>query len=343
MMLEQKIYDFVTKYNLIENGDKIVLGVSGGPDSICMLDILYKMSQKKMIDFEIFVAHVNHGLREDGILDEEFVKNFCEGRKIPFFVKHVEVVKIAKTQKRGIEETGRMIRYEFFDEILNKTSSNKIAIAHNQNDNCETIIMNILRGTGLRGLIGIDKRNEKYIRPLIETKRLEIEDYLKQNGIVARQDESNKDNTYTRNKIRNIAIPYIEKEFNPNLMNTLIRLSDIVKEEEDYWERQISKIYQQICMTENNLTNDYAYNQANQAEIVISLKEFNVLEKIVQKRIILYSIHKIFGTTQGIEKIHIEDILKLCHNNIGNKYLTPNKHIKIVTQKKQLKIMAVMP
>lgn len=329
-MLEQKIFEFVTKYQLIKNGDKIVLGVSGGPDSIAMLDILYKLSNK--INFEISVAHINHGLRENAKIDEEFVQNFCEKINVPFFVKHANIKQIAQEQKRGIEETGRKIRYEFFDEIMEKTASNKIAIAHHCGDNAETILMNFLRGTGTKGLIGMEKKNGKYIRPLLETKRQEIEEYLTQNHIVARHDESNDDNTYTRNKIRNVLIPYLEKEFNPNLVEALQRLSSIVKEEETYWEKRITGIYQEICISDCEL---------NKKEIIIDLKKFNKLEKVVQKKVILYAIQKIFGTTKGLEKIHIEDIIKLCNNNIGNKYLTPNKHIKIVTQKKQLKIMAV--
>lgn len=329
-MLEQKVFEFVTKYQLIENGDKIVLGVSGGPDSIAMLNILHQLSPK--INFEIFVAHINHGLRENAKTDEKFVQDFCKKINVPFFVKHANIKQIAQEQKRGIEETGRKIRYEFFDEIMTKTASNKIAIAHHCGDNAETILMNLLRGTGTKGLIGIEKKNGKYIRPLIETKRQEIDEYLQQNHIVARHDESNDDNTYTRNKIRNVLIPYLEKEFNPNLVEALQRLSSIVKEEELYWEKQISGVYQEVCISDCAL---------DKKEIIIDLKKFNKLEKVVQKKVILYAIQKIFGTTKGLEKIHMEDIIKLCNNNIGNKYLTPNKHIKIVTQKKQLKIMAV--
>ena len=159
IMLEQKIFNFVTKDKLIEKGDKIILGVSGGPDSICMLTILHKISKK--IGFEIVVCHINHGLRENADIDETFVKDFSQKIQVPFFVKHINIKKIAREQKRGIEETGRIVRYKFFDEIMAQTGSNKIAIAHNCNDNAETIIMNILRGTGTKGLVGIEKKKWK--------------------------------------------------------------------------------------------------------------------------------------------------------------------------------------
>ena len=341
-MLEQKIFDFVTKYKLIEDGDKIVLGVSGGPDSICMLNILNNMICNKMINFKIVVCHINHELRENARIDEEFVENFCRKINVPFFVKHADIKKVAKLEKRGLEESGRLVRYAFFDEIMNKTGCNKIAIAHNSNDNAETIIMNILRGTGIKGLVGIEMKNGKYIRPLIETKRLEIEEYLQENNIVARHDESNDENIYTRNKIRNIVIPYIRKEFNPNIVSSLERLSDIAKEQEEYIQSHTAECYRDICIQEINVTEDFEYNKVNGAEIIIDLKKFNDLEKVIQKRLFLYAIKKIFGTTKGIEKVHIEDVMKLCNNNIGNKYLTPNKNVKVVTQKKQLKIMAVI-
>lgn len=312
------------------------MGVSGGPDSICMLDILKKISGK--IGFEIVVAHVNHGLRENAVLDEEFVKKFCAKLNVPVFVKHANVAEIAKQQKRGLEETGRFVRYEFFDEVMLQSGANKIAIAHNSNDNAETIIMNILRGTGTKGLCGIEKKSGKYIRPLIETRRDEIKEYLQANSIEARHDESNDDNTYTRNKVRNVVLPYIEKEFNPNIITSLERMSEIIKEQEEFLQNQTAGVYEELRIEEINVGADSEYNNP---EIILDLKKFNAEEKIIQKRIILYSVNKIFGTTKGLEKIHIDDIIKLCNNNIGNKYLTPNKNLKIVIQKKQLRIMAV--
>ena len=145
--------------------------------------------------------------------------------------------------------------------------------------------------------------------------------------------EANDENIYTRNKVRNIVLPYIEKEFNPNILTSLERLSDIAKEQEEYLKLQTDKYYEEVCISEEFIN--------GKQEITIDLKQFNLLEKIIQKRIILHAINKIFGTTQGIEKIHIDDIIKLCNNNIGNKYLTPNKNVKIVTQKKQLKIIDI--
>ena len=169
---------------------------------------------------------------KDADEDEEYVKKYCEKYNIKCFSKKIDVPTIAKTKKIGTEEAGRKVRYEYFEEILKETKSNKIAIAHNLNDKVETIIMNTLRGSGVSGLKGIEPKRKKYIRPLIEIERHEIEKYCIENEINPRHDESNDDNTYTRNKIRNIIIPYIRNEFNPNIIKTLNRLSEIIKEQE---------------------------------------------------------------------------------------------------------------
>ena len=141
-MLVSKVRDTINKYNLIEYGDSIVVGVSGGPDSMTLLNILLKL--KDEFNLKIYVAHINHGIRENAIIDEEYVKEFCEKNRIELFVKHADVIKLSQNEKTGLEETGRNVRYTFFKEILKKTKSNKIAIAHNLNDKIETIIMNVI-------------------------------------------------------------------------------------------------------------------------------------------------------------------------------------------------------
>ena len=154
--MKKKVLETIKKYNLIEKGDKMVLAVSGGPDSISMLNILNEIKEEKIIDFNICVAHVNHMIRKEAKEDEEYVKKYCKQKEIDFYSKSIDVQKIANNNKVGTEEAGRYARYKFFDEILEKTASNKIAIAHNKNDKAETIIMNLIRGTGITGLKGIE-------------------------------------------------------------------------------------------------------------------------------------------------------------------------------------------
>ena len=328
--MKNKILETVKKYNMIENGEKIVLAVSGGPDSICMLDILndIKNDQKIKMNFEIVAAHVNHMIREEAIEDEQYVKKYCEENKIEFYSKSIDVQKMANNNKIGVEEAGRKARYDFFNEILEKTNAQKIAIAHNKNDKVETVLMHILRGSGINGLKGIEPKRGKYIRPLIECERKEIEEYCSERNLEPRIDKTNFDNEYTRNKVRNVLIPYIQKEFNPNFIRTIDRLSNLVTEEENYMDMQVEKIYKEILIAEN------------EKEIQLDLKRFNIQEKVIKSRIILYTITRLFGNSQGIEKIHIEDVLKLCANNIGNKYLTPNKNIKILIKNHKIYFMS---
>ena len=319
--MKNKVLKTIKKYNLIENGDKLVLAVSGGPDSIAMLNILKELQEEQSkLNFEIVVAHINHMIRKEAKEEEEYVRDYCQKNKIRFYSKSIDVQKIANNNKIGTEEAGRIVRYEFFDEILEKTNSNKVAIAHNKNDKAETIIMNLLRGSGVSGLKGIEPRRRKYIRPLIECERYEIEKYCEEQKLNPRIDKTNFENEYTRNKIRNIVIPYVKKEFNPNIIETLSRMSELVTEEEEYIEKHIKIEYKKILIEENK------------KQIILDLKKFNNEENVIKSRLVLYTITRLFATSKGIEKIHIEDIIKLCKRNIGNKYLTPNKNIKVLVK-----------
>ena len=323
--MEEKVLKTIKKYELIKSGDNIVLGISGGPDSICMLYILNSL--KKDLNFNIYVAHINHMLRENAKLDEEYVKNTCEKLNITVYIKHIKIKEIAEKEKRGIEETGRKVRYKFFEEILRKTNSNKIATAHNLNDSIETIILNIIRGTGISGLAGIEPiRENKFIRPLIECERKEIEEYCKLNKLEPRIDESNYENKYNRNKIRNICIPYLQKELNSNVIKNISRLTEIANEEQKYIEKNVEKSFNKICIenTEN--------------KIILDLKMFVKEELVIKRRLILYTINKLIGTTINIEKINIDDIIKLCERNIGNKFLVPTKGIKVFVKKGKIEI-----
>ena len=324
-MLEIIVLETIKKYNLIEPNDKIACAVSGGPDSICMLDVLRRIKEENKINFDIIVCHINHMIRVEATADEQYVENYCKKYQIPFLAKRVDVKKIAESNKQGTEEAGRKVRYDFFEEIFQKENATKIAIAHNKNDKIETIIMNVFRGCGISGLRGIEPiRDNKFIRPLIETERTEIEKYCEENRLNPRIDKTNFINDVTRNKIRNIVIPYIKNEFNPNFINTLDRLSNVITEEDEYMKKKTIEVYNEIRI------------QEKEGYIVLDLKEFNKQEEVIRKRLIIYTIAQTIGSAQNIEKVNIEDIIKLCSNNIGNKYLTPNKNIKISVGKGQV-------
>lgn len=335
--MKEKILEIIKKYNLIENGDKLVIGVSGGPDSIALLDVLLKIKKEKLINFDIVVCHINHMIRKEATSDEEYVKNYCDKNNIECFVKREYVEKVAKENNIGTEEAGRKIRYQFFNQILNKTNSDKIVTAHNSNDNAETVLMNIIRGCGTSGLKGIEIKRKNLIRPLLECNREEIEQYCIENELKPRIDKTNFENDYTRNKIRNMLIPYIEKNFNPNIIESINRLSDLSKMENAYLENQTQKAYNELV---EEITGEEKLLGNDKQLLALNLKKFNLLEKVIKNRLVLYTINELIGTKNGIEKKHIEDIIKLCSNNIGNKFLIPNKKVKILVKNKKIFFIA---
>lgn len=325
-MIKDKILQTIKKYNLIQENDVIVVAVSGGPDSMCLLDNLLYLKEDLKVK-EIIVAHINHMLRDEANIETEYVKEYCKSKNVRCFVKYVNIKEIAERKKIGTEEAGRKERYKFFDEVSNEINASKIAIAHNCNDNVETILMHMLRGSGITGLCGIRPyREDKYIRPLIKCNRDEIEEYCRQENLNPKYDQSNNDNIYTRNKIRNELIPYIKKEFNPNIIETIDRLSELISIEELYMEKITIDTYNELFIENNKINN----------EIILNLKKFNELDYVIKSKIIIYTIKELCGSAKGIEKKHVEDIIKLCGNNIGNKYLTPNKNVKILIKNKKI-------
>ena len=318
-IVEEKFLNTIKKYNLIKTNDVIVVGVSGGPDSITLLTCLNKYKDK--FQYKLVVAHINHLIRKDSTEDEQFVEKLCKKLEIPFEVKRAEVAEIAKTEKRGEEEVGRKIRYDFFDEVARKYDANKIAIAHNMNDNAETVLLNLIRGSGLSGLEGIQPQEYgKYIRPLIECSRDEIEKYCEENDLQPRIDSTNSEDIYKRNEIRHKVLPML-KEFNPNIVETLSRTSKIVKENNDFVTQESAKTYTKIAKKEGrNLVN-------------FELADFNKLENSIRTNLIIYTINDLLGSVKDISKVNIDDVIELANNNVGNKYIFIKKNLKVSVNK----------
>ena len=320
-IVEEKFLDTIKNNNLINSGDKIVVGVSGGPDSLTLLTLLNKYKSK--FNYEIIVAHVNHLIRKDSTDDEQFVENYCKKNGLKFYCKRVNVQEIAKQQKKGEEEVGRNERYKFFDEICEKENANKIAIAHNMNDNAETMLLNLIRGTGLNGLEGIQpsQYNNRFIRPLINCNRTEIEEFCRENNLEPRIDSTNKENIYKRNIIRNKLIPFL-KELNPNIIETLSRTSAIIAENNEFIQSEAKKKFDEITDLKSIYQNSNTEESKKKYNlIVIDIKEFNKMPIAMQKAIIQLSIERLNGNTRNISKKNIDDIIKLAKNNIGNKYI----------------------
>ena len=219
--------DLNKRKKLIEVGDKIVIAMSGGPDSIYLYELLKYVKEK--MDLTLYFAHINHSLRgEDSDDDEKFVIDLGQREKIETFTRKVEIKKYAKDNKLSEEEAGREIRYGFFKEIKEKVGATKVALAHNEDDVVETFLFRLIRGTSLKGLEGIPVKREYIIRPIMSYRKEQILDYLDDENIQYRTDKTNFQSIYTRNKIRLDLIPSIEREYNVNFKEKIINLiSDI--------------------------------------------------------------------------------------------------------------------
>ncbi|WP_231169882.1 tRNA lysidine(34) synthetase TilS [Clostridium botulinum] len=311
----EKVIHTIKQNNMFEVGDKVVVAVSGGPDSICLLHILYKLKEK--IGISIVAAHINHCLRgEEADKDEEYVRKFCENLNIQCFVKKEDVHKISKDRGISCEMAGREVRYDFFSEVLNNVRANKIAVAHNANDQAETILMRMLRGTGLEGLIGIRAvRDNIFVRPIIDITRDEIEDYCYVNNLNPRIDKTNLENIYTRNKIRLELIPYIQKNFNSDVIEVLNRFSNTVKIDNDYLNKVSLEKYNKYCKGEKD-------------KVIIKEEVFKEHEAILT-RVIRMALKELKGNLNNFDKGHIYDIIDIQKKSTGKFIMLP-KNIRVL-------------
>lgn len=292
--LIKTIQNTVFQNNLFEKNSKLVVGVSGGPDSTCLLDILIKLQKKYSLD--LIIVHVNYGLRgKDSQEDEKFVKNLGEKYDLK-----IAVLKPKIKVKSNLEDNLRNIRYDFFEKIRKQNAFDYIAVAHNLNDQVETFLIRLLRGSGLAGLSGMKYRNGKIIRPLLGTTRKEILEYLKKNKINYRTDKTNDEDLFLRNKIRNKLIPYLEEEYNPNISETLFNAAESIGKDYDFIAASVDKYKNQRTF---------------------SVSEIKKLHPALQKAMIRQTISETKNDLKNIGAAHIEEVLKII-NSIKNKKQT---------------------
>ncbi len=323
--MEQMVYNTIKQYNLINLNDNIIVGVSGGPDSMMLLHVLKGF--KEYMNFNIFVAHINHGVRgKDADNDEKFVENICERWNLPFYSKKVNMDEYAKLRKISSEEAGREIRYNFFREIANKIGNAKIAVAHNKNDQVETAIMRFIRGTGIDGLKGMDYINGDIIRPVLDIERDKIEKYCEENNIEYRTDWTNNKPIYGRNKIRLELIPYIEENLNNGLINTVYRTTQIMRTDSNFLNECAYRAYKKVLKRELN------------DNIVLYTDMFNDLHDALKSRIIRICINKIKGNIKGLQEKHIRYIIDIANKNTTGNSIDIIKGIKVIVKYQEIVI-----
>lgn len=310
VLLLNKVVETINEYNMLQIGDKVIVGVSGGPDSICMLHIL--MTLRERFSLKLVVAHINHGLRGvDSDNDEKYVEEFCKLNKIDFSSIKVDVHKISRDKNISCESAGRDVRYKFFNSLKEKHSANKIAIAHNSNDQAETVLMRIMRGTGLEGLSGIKPiRDGIIIRPLLYCTRAEIEDYCNINQLDPRIDKTNFENIFARNKVRLELIPYIETNFNNHIVNVLDRLAENSRVDNEFLEQNSEKKYKKYCTNKDD-------------RVIITKEAFQEHQAIIS-RILRKAFVDLLGDLNSFERVHIFQIIDLQKNRTGKQTMLPN-------------------
>ncbi|MBP1924215.1 tRNA(Ile)-lysidine synthase [Sedimentibacter acidaminivorans] len=291
------MYNLV-KYNILQNnlinqGDNVLIGFSGGPDSVFLFHNLRLL--KETLSFNLYASHINHMYRgEDADHDEDFVRALCIQYGVKLFVKRKNATEYANELHVTEEEAGRILRYNFFRDNLKSIGGGKIAVAHNLNDQAETVLQRIIRGTGIDGLGAMSLVKDDIIRPILNVKRSVIEKYLKENRYEFCTDKTNTQAIYGRNKIRLNLIPYLEKEFNPNIQNTLFRMSEIMDKDSKIIEKYINIKYQDILLKEN------------ENEIFFDLYKLKNMEDYEVGRIVRKAIELLKGHANNIEMKHIE-------------------------------------
>ena len=290
---------------MISDNDKILVGLSGGPDSVFLLNVLLKL--KSEYNIEVAAAHINHMIRgADADNDELFCEDICKNAGIEFYKISLNIPEISRQHKISEENAGRIERYKFFNKICDDYGYNKIAVAHNMNDSVETILLNLIRGCSLNGLTGIKPINNNIIRPILNVKKSKIIEYLDYYNIKYCIDNTNHENLYTRNKVRNVILESM-KEINPSVVETIIANADNIRNYDDYIKTQCENLN---CI------------QSKDGTIIIDNEILKKQHISIRKRVIYDALCNISGSSNNIENKHI-DILT---DNLtsGKKYHLPN-------------------
>lgn len=292
--IKERFLSYIEENSLINKGEGVVVGLSGGPDSVCLLHLL--CSVRKALDLKIAAAHINHMIRGEAANgDEDYSRRLCEKMGVQFFALRKDVEGFAKSSGLSSETAGRRVRYDFFDEVLKKTGYSKVATAHNANDQAETVLLRIMRGTGLDGLAGIPvKRDDKYIRPILFMKREEVEGYCEENSLEPRIDGTNLEKIYSRNKVRLDILPYMKENFNKDVVEAINRMALLLQEDNKFIVEEVNRNYKKYCIEKID-------------KVIIQKEVFNERNAIIG-RIIRMAIKKVNGSQYDVELKHIKEI-----------------------------------
>lgn len=290
--------DTVEKYRLINKKDRVLVGVSGGADSVCLTDLLRVVAPKWQL--KLFGVHINHRLRSSAEQDERFVRNLLKAWGIKLIVVRVDVAGYLQRHRFSIEEAARRLRYETYRRVAKKQRCNRVALGHNADDNLETVILNLTRGAGLRGLAGIPICREIFVRPLLRVRREAIREYLRAREVSWVEDETNQDVRFRRNLIRQEVVPVL-KRLNPAVVDNVARGSAILAAEDMFLDFLATRVLERIARRETEL-------------VLIDSQEFNSYNDALKRRMIKVLLPQIDADTT-------ERLIFLIQRNRGGKYL----------------------
>lgn len=309
----EKVRTYVKEHRMLKEKDTIIAGISGGPDSVCLFYMLLDLARE--YDAAVVAVHVNHGIRgEEAEADEAFVRNLCREKKVVLEVFNIDVRRLAAEEGLSQEEAGRLARRRAFEEAAGKYQAGRIALAHQKNDNAETLLLNLARGTGLRGMGGIRPCAGRYIRPLLCVSREEIEAYLEKNHISYCMDATNYEDTYTRNRIRNHILPYMEKQINPKSTDHLCRAAEQMRLLWEYIEQKV---------LDASLSCVRWQKREGRKEAVISAEKFGKTEEILRLYLLRYVLEQVSGRKKDLEMIHMKELERLFDKQVGKQLDLP--------------------
>jgi tRNA(Ile)-lysidine synthase len=336
MDLKDRTLKTVRKYSMLHDGDNVLIGLSGGPDSVCLSVILDKLRDN--FNISLNAVYINHGLRpEESKAEEAFCQELCKRRDINFYVKSVDVQQYAEEKSLGIQEAARELRYQVFDDLCDEIKADSIALGHNADDQAETVLMRLMRGSGRSGLSGIPPKRGRIIRPLIEFGRDDIEDFLAgaiqelplHSGCPYVIDSSNLKETYFRNWVRINLISEIKRK-NPSFVHEICRTADIFREEEEYLELIVTKTLMRMI------------SRKSDSSIELFITPLEILEKPVLRRVLRRAIKETRGL-RGIGYEHVESIISLIKKGkAGDRIILPD-NIRVVREYSLLKMTMEKP
>ncbi len=308
---EEKIFSFIRKHQMLPPGERAVAGISGGADSVCLLLVL--LEWKRQYGLELAVVHVNHGIRPEAGEDARFVQELCEAHGIPFYLRETDVRRLALEQKCSEEEAGRSFRYQAFYETAKELGAGRIAVAHNLNDQGETMLFHLFRGTGLKGLAGILPVRDGIIRPLLCVERREIEQYLEEKGQNYCRDATNEEDIYARNRIRHHILSYAEQELAPGCVRHMGRTAELLAETEDYLERQTFAALEQ-CVEGGFAQEDAGNSRVSESVLssyVLDRNAFLKFHPAVGRRMLHLLLRRLSPGAKDISRTHVEALYSL--------------------------------